>query len=147
MRGINKVIVMGHLGHNPELKTTAKGVVVCELAIATNRSRREGDEWVEETEWHNVTLWDQRAELARRFLSKGSPVFIEGRLKTESWEDRQTGQKRYKTVIIGEQVQLIAGRPPRRDEGLPLREDPMAGRDPLATSEHAPSLSEDEIPF
>lgn len=140
MRGINKVIVMGHLGHNPELKTTSKGVVVCELAIATNRSRRDGDEWVEETEWHNVTLWDQRAELARRFLSKGSPVFIEGRLKTDSWEDRTTGQKRYKTTIVGEQIQLIGGRPAAaRDEAPPMREP--------ASPPEPPLVAEEEIPF
>lgn len=136
MRGINKVFIMGHLGHNPELRTTPKGVTVCELNIATNRSRRDGEEWVEETEWHRVTLWDQRAEAASRFLVKGSAVAVEGRLRTESWEDKQTGQRRSRTSIVGEQLHVLHGRD---------RQQPPAERN--APPAEAPMPAEEEIPF
>ncbi len=141
MRGINKVFIMGHLGHNPEIKTTPRGLQVCELAIATNRSRREGEEWVEETEWHHVTVFDQKAELARRFLGKGSAVAVEGRLRTESWEDKQTGQRRSRTIIIGEQLHLVGSRPPVRDSGGPAVVEGEREAPPVRT------VAEDEIPF
>jgi len=107
MRGLNRVIICGHVGHTPELRTTAIGKIVCDLRIATNHSRRDGDGWSEETEWHRVTLWEKQAEIAQRFLSKGSATLIEGRLKTTSWEDKQTGQRRYRTGIVCEKLLLL----------------------------------------
>lgn len=137
MRGINRVFVMGHLGHNPELRTTPKGVATCELNLATNRSRKDGEEWVEETEWHRVVLWDQRAETAARFLVKGSAVAVEGRLKTESWDDKQTGQRRQRTVIVAEQLHLVGGRDrPAASASGSHREAPPT-----------PAVAEEEIPF
>ncbi|NOY26129.1 MAG: single-stranded DNA-binding protein [Oligoflexia bacterium] len=110
MRGINKVTVCGHLGHNPELKTTPTGKVVCDLRIATNHSRKKGDEWIEETEWHRVTLWEQQAEVALRCLHKGSTALVEGRLKTDSWDDKETGKRRYRTRIVCEKLHLVDSR-------------------------------------
>ncbi|MCK6502457.1 single-stranded DNA-binding protein [Myxococcota bacterium] len=137
MRGINRVFIMGHLGHNPELRTTPRGVPTCELNLATNRSRKDGDEWIEETEWHRVVLWEQRAEAAVRFLVKGSAVAVEGRLKTESWDDKQTGQRRQRTVIVGEQLHLVGGR------DRPASSASGGHRDPPP----AAAVAEEEIPF
>jgi len=116
MRGINRVFIVGHLGHDPELRTTRTGTPVCRLRIATNRSRKNGDQWIEETDWHSVQLWDQRAEVAQRYLVKGSPVCIEGRLKSESWTDEKSGEKRYSTTIVADALHLL-GRPPAGLEG------------------------------
>lgn len=133
MRGINSVFILGHLGHNPELRTTPTGKVMCELRLATHRSRRNGDEWVDETDWHRITLWDQQAEVAHRFLHKGSPVAVDGRLRTDSWEDKQTGQRRFKTYVAGYKVHLIGSRQPS-----------TTGDSPVTASV---KVAEEEIPF
>lgn len=139
MRGINRVFIMGHLGHTPELRTTPRGIATCELNIATNRSRKEGEDWVDETEWHRVVLWEQRAETAARYLTKGGAVAVEGRLRTESWDDKQTGQKRQRTVIVGEQLHLLGGG----------RDRPSPDARPATQQATAPSAAvpEEEIPF
>jgi single-strand DNA-binding protein len=98
---VNKVILIGNLGADPEVRQAGSGTVA-EIRVATSRSYKDRDgQEQEETEWHTVVLWNRLAELAERFLAKGRKVYVEGRLKTRSWEDQQSGQKRYKTEIIG----------------------------------------------
>lgn len=135
MRGINHVVLLGHLGANPELRTTSNGKSVCELRVATNRSTRVGDEWRDATDWHTVTAWDRQAEYAHRTLSKGSLVGIVGSLRTDSWEDKTTGQRRYKTIIVAERIQA-----PGRSSTHEAAEQSGAAR------QHAP-VQEEEIPF
>ncbi|MCB9777698.1 MAG: single-stranded DNA-binding protein [Alphaproteobacteria bacterium] len=137
MRGINKVFIMGNLGNLPELRTTPAGSVVCELSVATNRKfKTQSGDYAEDTEWHRVTCWNQTAEIAHRFLVKGSPVAIEGRLRTESWEDKQTGAKRTKTSIVCEQLHLVGG----------PRPGAASGASSGASGRHAP-VPEEEVPF
>ena len=98
---VNKVILIGNLGRDPEVRTTSSGDPVATLSIATSRTwaDRQGQRQ-EATEWHRVIVWRKLAELAQRFLAKGSKVYVEGRLETRSWDDQQTGQKRYSTEIV-----------------------------------------------
>lgn len=146
MRGINKVYVCGHLGHNPELKTTPTGKVVCDLRIATNYSRKNGNEWIEETEWHRVTLWEQQAEVALRCLHKGSTAMIEGRLKTDSWDDKETGKRRYRTRIVCERLHLVDSRRDwDRDGDRPTDRSASTQNIPTPTQSAAPA--EENIPF
>lgn len=105
MASVNKVILVGNLGADPELRHTSSGKAVAELRIAT--TFKFGDE--EKTEWHRVILWERRAEVAAEFLQKGSPVYIEGRIQTRSFDDKD-GNKRYITEIVGEQMQLLGKR-------------------------------------
>lgn len=109
MSGINKVIIIGRLGADPEVKTITGGSTVARLSIATseNWTDREGQKQ-ERTEWHRVVVWGKLAELCGKYLSKGRQAYIEGRLQTRSWEDQQ-GQKRYATEIVANTVQFLGG--------------------------------------
>lgn len=111
---VNKAMVYGNLTRDPELRQLPSGINVANMGVATNRYyTNQGGEKVEEAEFHNVVLFGRLADLANQYLTKGSGVFIEGRLRTSSWDDKETGQKRYRTEIIGEQMQFG----PRRDGG------------------------------
>lgn len=104
MASLNRVIVMGNLGQDPELRHTQGGTAVCNLSIAT--TERRGEEQI--TEWHSIVVWGKTAEACAKYLSKGRGALVEGRLQTRSWEDRD-GQKRYKTEIVAESVQFVGG--------------------------------------
>lgn len=111
MANVNKVILIGNVTRDPEIKYTAKGSAVTELGMAINRFfTTDGGEKREETTFVDVTLWGRQAEIAGEYLKKGRPVFIEGRLQLDSWDDKQTGQKRSKLRVVGENLQLLGGR-------------------------------------
>lgn len=105
---VNKVIIIGNLGQDPEVRTTSNGQMVATLSIATSESYngRDGNRQ-ERTEWHRVVVWAKLAELAQRYLSKGRKVFIEGRIQTRSWDDAQSGQKRYSTEIVARDMVFL----------------------------------------
>ena len=110
MAGINKVIIIGNLGRDPELRFTQGGQAVAKLAIATTRkwTNKQTQQTQEETEWHRVTVWGKTAEHCNSYLAKGRQVYVEGRLRTSSYE--QDGVKKYSTEIIAETVQFLGGR-------------------------------------
>ena len=111
MASINKVIIIGNLGRDPEVRYTPSGTAVCNMSVATTRAWKDkasGDK-VEETEWHRVTLYDKLAEIAGEYLAKGKPIYIEGRLKTRKWTDKE-GVEKYTTEIIGETMQMLGGK-------------------------------------
>jgi single-strand DNA-binding protein len=111
MANLNKVMLMGNLTRDPEVRYTPKGTAVAELGLAINRVySSESGEKREETTFVDVTLWGRTAEIAGEYLKKGRPVFIEGRLQLDSWDDKQTGQKRSKLKVVGEGMQLIGSR-------------------------------------
>ena len=111
MASVNKVILIGNLGRDPEVRYTPSGAAVCNVSIATTRNwkSREGGERQEETEWHRVVFYDRLAEIAGEYLKKGRPVYVEGRLKTRKWTDKE-GKEQYTTEIIAEQMQLLGSR-------------------------------------
>ena len=110
-RGINKVILIGHLGADPETKSMPSGTSVANLRIATTEGYKDkqSNEWQERTEWHRVALFDRLAEVAGEYLRKGSQVYIEGRLRTRKWQDKQ-GNDRYSTEIIASDMQMLGSR-------------------------------------
>ncbi len=111
MASINKVILIGNLGRDPEVRYTPNGAAVCNVSVATTRNWKDktsGDK-VEETEWHRVVFYDRLAEIAGEYLKKGRPVYVEGRLKTRKWQDKD-GKDNYTTEIVAEQMQLLGGR-------------------------------------
>jgi single-strand DNA-binding protein len=143
MSGVNKVIVLGRLGADPEVKTVAGGQNVARLSVATseNWTDREGQKQ-ERTEWHRVVVWGKLAELCGKYLSKGRQVYLEGRLQTRQWEDQQ-GQKRYSTEIVANTVQFLSG-------GQPQAERPQASNADFGAQDFGPEPSfdtSDEIPF
>ena len=107
MSGVNKVILVGRLGADPEVKTVTSGQTVCRLSVATseNWTDRDGQKQ-ERTEWHRIVVWGRLAEICGQHLSKGRQVYVEGRLQTRSWEDQQ-GQKRYTTETVANTVQFL----------------------------------------
>jgi single-strand DNA-binding protein len=108
--GVNKVILVGNLGADPELRYTPGGAAVCELRLATNESWTDKNgQRQERTEWHRIVVWGKRAEVVSKYLSKGRQVYVEGRIRTRSWEDKE-GNKRYTTEIIANDVQFLGGR-------------------------------------
>ncbi len=111
MASVNKVIIIGNLGRDPEVRYTPSGAAVCNVSVATTRNwkSREGGERQEETEWHRVVFYDRLAEIAGEYLKKGRPVYVEGRLKTRKWTDKE-GKEQYTTEIIAEQMQLLGSR-------------------------------------
>ena len=111
MASINKVILIGNLGRDPEVRYTPNGAAVCNVSVATTRNwkdKNSGDK-VEETEWHRVVFYDRLAEIAGEYLKKGRSVYVEGRLKTRKWQDKD-GKDNYTTEIVAEQMQLLGGR-------------------------------------
>jgi single-strand DNA-binding protein len=108
MKSINKVILIGNLGKDPELKYTPQGTPVAKLSVATNeRFKGKDGQWQDRTEWHNVVLWQRLAEIAGEHLKKGSKIYIEGRLETRSWDDKQSGQKKYATEIVAKDLVML----------------------------------------
>jgi len=111
MASFNKVILVGNLTRDPEVRYTPKGSAVCDLAIAVNRQYSlDGGEKREEVTYVDVVLWARLAEIAGEYLKKGRPVLVEGRLQMDSWDDKQTGQKRSKLRVVGETMQLLGSR-------------------------------------
>lgn len=109
---VNKVIILGRLGQDPEVRTTASGTQIVNLNVATNEIGKADDQGNRQdvTEWHKIVLFGRTAEVASQYLSKGSQVYIEGRLQTRKWQD-QNGQDRYSTEIVGNEMQFIGGKP------------------------------------
>jgi single-strand DNA-binding protein len=111
MANLNRVLLIGNLTRDPDLRYTPKGTAVTEIGLAVNRiySGEDGEK-KEETTFVDVTLWARQAEIASQYLKKGRPVFIEGRLQLDSWDDKQTGQKRSRLRVVGENLQLLGSR-------------------------------------
>ena len=118
MANLNKVLLLGNVTRDPEVRYTPKGSAVCDLGIAVNRAyTTDSGEKREEVTFVDVTLWGRTAEVASEYLKKGRPVFIEGRLQMDSWDDKQTGQKRTRLRVVAENMQLLGGRPPGGSRG------------------------------
>ena len=153
MASFNKVILLGNLTRDPEVRYTPKGSAVCDLGIAVNRQYTlDNGEKREEVTYVDVVLWARLAEIAGEYLKKGRPVFIEGRLQLDTWDDKQSGQKRSKLRVIGESMQLLGSRPSggaaapteAADEGS--RSPARPSTSPAKTAASA-EPDDDEIPF
>lgn len=108
MASLNKVMIMGNLTRDPELRYTPKGTAVADVGLAVNRRVPDGSgNWTDETTFIDVTLWGRQAELAQQYLTKGRGCFIEGRLQLDTWEDRESGKKRSKLKVVGENLQFL----------------------------------------
>lgn len=146
-RGVNKVILIGNLGKDPEMRYTPNGVAVANLTIATSESWKDktSGETVEKTEWHRVVMFQRLAEIAGEYLRKGSKVFVEGRLQTRKWQDKTSGQDRYTTEIVGDNLQMLDSKGGSTG-GAPMTEKSSASNNPTET---APALDtfDDDVPF
>ncbi|MAI23289.1 MAG: single-stranded DNA-binding protein [Crocinitomicaceae bacterium] len=165
MAGINKAILVGNLGKDPEMRYTPNGVAVCSFPMATSETYKDRNtgERITQTEWHNIVIWRGMAETAEKYLHKGSQVYIEGKIKTRSWEDQQ-GQKRYTTEVVADVMQLLdrpnssSGSSQQAQAAAPAAQQaqasaqpaqqaqPMAKEQAAAPAERGPH-SADDLPF
>jgi single-strand DNA-binding protein len=110
-RSVNKVILLGRLGKDPEVKYTPSGTAVAKFSLATSDRFKDKDgNWQDRTEWHNLTAWARTAEIVGEYLKKGSQVYVEGSLRTHSWDDKQTGQKKYMTEVNINELVMLGGK-------------------------------------
>jgi single-strand DNA-binding protein len=153
-RSVNKVILIGHLGKDAETKFTTSGVAMSRFTLATNRRLKDSQtgEWKDETDWHNVIVW--RQENLAQYLTKGKQIYVEGRLQTRSYEDKD-GQKRYMTEVVAEEVFLLGGRGEGFGGGDEAGESRSRGPAPRAQSvkpaaaepDFSPGITDDDVPF
>src|SRR5512135_3741209 len=140
MGSVNKVILVGNLGKDAELRYTPGGAAVASLRLATTDRYKDKDgQWQEQTEWHTVVLWGKTAEALAEYLRKGKQIYVEGRLQTRSWDDKD-GKKRYATEIRSDRIVLLGGR-----VGGGERDEPAAGH--AEPAREAAELTDDDIPF
>lgn len=147
MSSLNKILLIGHLGRDPEIRYTPEGTPVASFSLATS------DNWTdkngsrqERTEWHNIVVWNRQADLCKRFLAKGRQVYVEGKLRTREWSDRD-GNKRHSTEVIASQIVFLGSRPQGADAGV----------QPMETSSHSTAepdqafgdagITDSDIPF
>src|SRR5260370_16980895 len=152
-KSVNKVILIGNLGKDPEVKFTPSGTAVAKFSLATNeRYKDKAGEWQDRTEWHNIVAWQRLAEIVGEYVKKGSKIYIEGRLQTSSWEDKQSGEKKYRTEIIAHDLVLLGGRGEGDGEGRASRSASAAAsldqRTPHAeeAAPHPPEITHNPIP-
>ena len=150
MPSINKVIIIGNVGRDPELRYTPSGAAVCNVTVATSRNWKDktSGEKVEETEWHRVVFYDRLAEIAGEYLKKGRSVYVEGRLKTRKWTDKD-GAEKYTTEIVADNMQMLGGRDDGERTERPA-ERPAQRQAPKPApkaSANAFSDMDDDIPF
>lgn len=143
MASVNKVIVLGNLGREPETRFTADGAAITNVSIATSRRYKDAaGQTQEETGWHRVAFFGRLAEIARDYLRKGRPVYVEGRLRTRKWQDKE-GRDQYTTEIVAESMQLLGGREGEATADAPA---PQAAR-AAAPRPAASSQDEEDFPF
>lgn len=143
MASVNKVILVGNLGRDPEVRNMANGEAVCNFSIATTDSWKDkSGQKQERTEWHNIVMYRRLAEIAGEYLKKGTPVYIEGKLQTRKWQDKD-GNDRYTTEIIADQMQMLGS----RGDGGGQSSVPRQQQKAPAPQQSAPDGAGDDIPF
>lgn len=137
-KSVNKVILVGNVGKDPDIKYTPGGKPVAKLSLATNeRYKDKGGEWQERTEWHSIIAWQRLAEIVGEYVTKGSRLYIEGRLQTSSWEDRQSGETKFRTEIVAGDIVLLGGS--NRNGDFTPR--------PRADDHEEHTITDEDIPF
>ena len=141
-KSVNKVILVGNVGQDPEVKYTASGVPVARLSLATNeRFKDKNGAWQDRTEWHSVVAWQRLAEIVGEYVRKGSKLYIEGKLQTSSWEDKQSGERKYRTEIVARDIVLLGSRD-SGEEGRPETPGEESNTEPAVSV-----VADSDIPF
>ena len=144
-KSVNKVILVGNVGKDPEVRYSQSGTPVANFSLATNeRFKDRNDAWQDRTEWHNIVAWQRLAEIVGEYVAKGSKVYVEGKLQTTSWEDRQSGERKYRTEIVARDLLLLSA----RENGGDNRPGPKHDQNEDQPS-HAGSgdVADENIPF
>lgn len=142
-KSVNKVILVGNVGKDPEVKYAASGVALAKFSLATNeRFKDKSGEWQDRTEWHNVLAWQRLAEIVGEYVHKGDKVYIEGRMQTSSWEDRNSGDRKYRTEIVARDIVLLGSRGTDANSDQDSQEDERE-----AVHAGGGEITDEDIPF
>lgn len=134
MKSVNNVILLGNAGKDPEIRATGGGTLVASFSVATtDRAKDSSGNWTDRTEWHNVVAYGRLAEIVRDYVSKGSKLYVEGKIQSRSWEDKTSGEKKYRTEIIANDIALLSGRDPSNMTS--------------SVSQEETEITEEDIPF
>lgn len=150
MAGVNKAIIVGNLGRDPEMRSTQSGSQVANFSVATSRQYNDSNgQRQEETEWHRIVAFGRLAEICGQYLRKGKQVYIEGRIQTRSWDDKETGQKKFMTEIVAEQMQMLgrAGDAPMDGPSDYDQGQSYAARSGSTAPAPAGAADDDDLPF
>ena len=153
-KGVNKVFLLGNVGKDPEIRTTPGGMTVASFSLATaERAKDAQGNWADKTEWHNLVAFQRTAEIVRDYVKKGTQVFVEGKIQTRSWDDKESGQKKYRTEILINELSLLGGGS-GRSEGSSSSGGYSSARSSSSSSPSAPSndyaeqgITDEDIPF
>lgn len=152
-KGVNKVFLLGNVGKDPEIRSTAGGLTVANFTLATaDRAKDAQGNWVDKPEWHNLVCFDKLAETAKNYVKKGSSLFVEGKITNRSWDDKESGQKRYRTEIIVYDFTFVGSKSGGAGEGggnySKSSSTPYAAATPAAPPDYADQgITDDDIPF
>jgi single-strand DNA-binding protein len=152
-KGVNKVLLLGNVGKDPEIRSTAGGMTVASFTLATaDRQKDAQGNWADKTEWHNLVCFQRTAEVVRDYVKKGTQLFIEGKIQTRSWDDKESGQKRYKTEILVNELTLLGSKSGgESSSGGSYTKSNTASYDqrtPAAQPDYADQgITDDDIPF
>ncbi len=149
-KSVNKVILVGNVGKDPEIKFAASGNAVASFSLATtDRTKDQTGNWTDRTEWHNLVAFQRTAEIIRDYVKKGSKLYVEGRIQTSSWDDKETNQKRYRTEIIVNDLVLLSGRGEGESAASSRSSSSYDQRPPASADDLVQSteITDDDIPF
>ncbi len=157
-KGVNKVFLLGNVGKDPEIRSTAGGMTVASFSLATaDRAKDQQGNWADKTEWHNIVCFQRTAEVVRDYVKKGSQLLIEGKIQTRSWDDKASGEKKYKTEILCNELTLLGGKSGGAEAGAGgsySRSSAASSstsydqRQPAATPDYGDAgITDDDIPF
>ncbi len=150
-KGVNKVFLLGRLGKDPEMRATASGMNIASFTLATSdRQKDQQGNWQDKTEWHNLVAFQRTAEIVRDYCKKGSQVFIEGKIQTRSWDDKESGQKKYRTEILVNELSLLDSKSGGSEGGGYSKSSTASydQRTPASQPDYADTgITDDDIPF
>ncbi|MGA2897161.1 MAG: single-stranded DNA-binding protein [Acidobacteriaceae bacterium] len=150
-KGVNKVFLLGRLGKDPEMRATAGGMTIANFTLATSdRTKDAQGNWQDHTEWHNLVAFQRTAEIVRDYCKKGSQIFIEGKIQTRSWEDKESGAKKYRTEILVNELSLLDSKGSGEGGGSYAKSNtaPYTATAPAAAPDFADQgITDDDIPF
>jgi single-strand DNA-binding protein len=155
-KGVNKVMLLGNVGKDPEIRTTPGGMTVATFSLATaDRAKDAQGNWADKTEWHNLVAFQRTAEIIRDYVKKGSQIFVEGKIQTRSWDDKTSGEKKYRTEILINELSLLGGGAGGgRSEGAGSSSGGYSARSSSSSSAAAPAndyadqqITDEDIPF
>jgi single-strand DNA-binding protein len=148
-KGVNKVFLLGNVGKDPEIRSTASGMTVANFSLATaDRAKDAQGNWVDKPEWHNLVCFDKLAETAKNYVKKGSSLFVEGKITNRSWDDKETGQKKYRTEIIVNDFTFVGSKSGGEGGGSYSKASSAAPSAPAAAPDYPEQgITDDDIPF